>query len=93
MSDAEGLQAYLDDLLRRQTEEFKKTVSAAQEQMANTMDEFKATVNKQLEAQRNPPPKYEAKIIDGGLWLNPGATEALVQVLDTLPSLLEEMNK
>ena len=62
MSDAEGLQASLTELLQQQTTEFQKTVAAANEQMTRTMNEFTNKMNSMMSAKQPEKPKMEACI-------------------------------
>ena len=95
MSEAEGLQESLKEVLQQQTIVFQEQVDAAHLQMETQMKKFAEEMGKQLATVNEQPekPVYEAKILDGGLWLNKDLSEALIDIVEQMTSIFATLEK
>lgn len=79
-------------------EAYKQLLQQASAQFQETVNQATANIQKMMEeaekkyAKPEPVP-LEAKIIDGGLWLNEPATNALIEIMEAMQNLLVEMEK
>ena len=93
MSDVEGLQASLEEMLQQQTAEFEATIKKATENVVQLMDEYEARVAQQLKKEPEVDTGYEIKVIDGGLWLNQEAVKGLDLIISEVTKLIDELEK